>query len=139
MMKKYLKIGDLAKITGLSVQAIRYYESKELVHPEYRSDQGYRYYGDKAVKIIGNIKYYKSIGFTLKEIRVLLTFEADPKAHCDEVQKMFKQKIHAIEAGIKDLSSRKHILEERMSHCPACGGKPGCTSRKNKKSSKRKS
>ncbi len=64
-----LKIGDLSKITDVSVKTIRFYEEEGLIRPiEVDRWTGYRYYDDSSIERISQIVYLKSLGFTLKEI-----------------------------------------------------------------------
>jgi len=64
-----IKIGDLAKIIGVSVKTIRFYETKKLLSPcEVDRWTGYRYYNEESVKRLSEIKYLKELGFSLKEI-----------------------------------------------------------------------
>ena len=43
-MKNRLKIGELSKESGVSIDTIRFYEDKGLIYPTSRSDKGYRFY-----------------------------------------------------------------------------------------------
>lgn len=64
-----LKIGDLSKITEVSIKTIRFYEEEGLIRPiEVDRWTGYRYYDDSSVERISQIVYLKSLGFSLKEI-----------------------------------------------------------------------
>lgn len=125
-MKKHFKIGELAKKTGISVQTIRYYEVEGLIHTSYRTSRGYRYFNEESIKIIEFIKYYKSLGFSLKEISVLLTYEKDPDKYCEQAQKIFENKIKTLKVGINDLTHQKDILEEKLSACEYCSEKSDC-------------
>lgn len=74
-MKRF-QIGEIAKITGLSVHALRYYEKQELIKPSYVDDEtGYRYYIADDVQIIEMIKECKHMDMSLNEIRTVLTAE----------------------------------------------------------------
>lgn len=65
-----MKIGDLAKICDVSIKTIRFYETKNLLTPcEVDIWTGYRYYNEESVKKLSEIKFLKSLGFSLKEIQ----------------------------------------------------------------------
>lgn len=65
-----LKIGDLSKITKVSVKTIRYYEEEKLLSPvEIDKWTGYRYYDETSINRLAEIVELKNLGFSLKEIR----------------------------------------------------------------------
>ncbi len=67
-----MKIGDVARLSGLPVKRIRYYERRGLLEPATRSEAGYRVYGAEEVARLEFIKRAKLLGLTLKEIRELV-------------------------------------------------------------------
>ncbi len=68
-----LQIGQVAERTGLSLRTIRFYEENGLVPPTGRTGGGFRLYGEDAVARLGVIKRMKPLGFSLEEMRELLT------------------------------------------------------------------
>jgi DNA-binding transcriptional MerR regulator len=76
MDPKLLKIGELARLTGLPVKRIHYYERRGLLAPSARSETGYRLYGAEEVARLEFIKRAKLLGPTLEEIRELVGLAA---------------------------------------------------------------
>ena len=72
-----LQIGQVAERTGLSLRTIRFYEENGLVPPTERTTGGFRLYGEDAVSRLEVIKRMKPLGFSLEEMRDLLTLLAD--------------------------------------------------------------
>jgi MerR family copper efflux transcriptional regulator len=70
-----LLIGDVAERAGLTAPTIRYYESIGLLAAAPRSSTGYRRYGDATVAELQFIKKAQALGFSLEEIREILTPE----------------------------------------------------------------
>lgn len=69
-MKKYFTIGETATINGISIKALRHYDSIELLKPAYiDSSTNYRYYTYDQFPYIDKIKRYQSIGMPLKNIK----------------------------------------------------------------------
>lgn len=68
----YLYIGKVSEITGASCKAIRHYESMGLI-PAPRRRGKYRIYSEQDVFLIHMIKTAQSVGFSLKELRELVT------------------------------------------------------------------
>lgn len=67
-----LKVGALAKKTGLTVRALHYYEEIGLLVPAQRSEKGYRLYGLKEVQRLQKIVSLQQLGFSLEDIKLLL-------------------------------------------------------------------
>jgi len=67
-----LTVSQLAKHCGLSRTTILYYESMGLLKPRLRNQAGYRFYGELEVAIIEKIRLYRSVGLSIRDIRMLL-------------------------------------------------------------------
>ena len=71
---KLYSIGEISKITNTNITALRYYDKVNLLKPEIINEEtGYRYYSANQITIINKIRYYRKLGFSLDEIRLLLT------------------------------------------------------------------
>ena len=106
-----LKIGDIAKQTGVSVGTLRYYETLQLLHPVERGNNGYRYYSAEAIVRVQFIKQAQSLGFSLEEIRQILEVRDRDELPCTFVQNLLEQKIEQLEAQIKQMMLFKFELE----------------------------
>lgn len=116
-----LKIGDIAKQTGVSVGTLRYYETLKLLHPIERGDNGYRYYSSEVIQQVQFIKKAQSLGFSLEEIRQILEVRDRAELPCDFVQDLLEQKIEQLEAQIQQMMVFKFELEgyrERWAFVP---------------------
>ena len=121
MKTKKLKIGDLAKRCGLTVEALRFYEKQQLLQPLGRSESGYRFYDESDVQRLKFILHAKKVGFTLAEIKQLLALRADKDARsCGEVKDYTAQKLAEVEARIRDLKTIQKALTRLNEAC--CGG-----------------
>jgi DNA-binding transcriptional MerR regulator len=67
-----IRIGDLASKTGVSVEALRYYEQRGLVTPSGRRASGYREYPADTVRLVRFIKRAQALGFSLAEVEELV-------------------------------------------------------------------
>ncbi|MGY1770025.1 MerR family transcriptional regulator [Blastococcus sp. SYSU D00813] len=76
-MTRLVQIGQVAERTGLSLRTIRFYEESGLVVPTARSEGGFRLYSEDDVGRLEVVKRMKPLGFTLDEMRELLTLLAD--------------------------------------------------------------
>ena len=105
-----MKIGELAKRTGLAASAIRFYESKGLLKSVERLSNGYRDYPPEAATILGIIVNAQQTGFTLDEIKGVLP--ADPAGwRHDDLMATLLRKLADIDAMQQRLARNKaHLL-----------------------------
>src|SRR5258708_23007438 len=75
-----LQIGELAKRTALSIDAIRFYERRKLLPPAFRSAGRFRLYTTDDIERLRFVQRMQRLGFSLEEIKQLMTIRAD-KAH----------------------------------------------------------
>ncbi|WP_075791768.1 MerR family transcriptional regulator [Massilia putida] len=105
-----MKIGELAKRTGLTASAIRFYESKGLLKSVDRLANGYREYPPEAAAILAIIINAQQTGFTLDEIKGVLPTNAAGWHHA-ELMATLRNKLADIEAMERRLANNKaHLL-----------------------------
>ncbi len=75
---KPLSIGRVARRAGVGVETVRFYERQGLIEEPPRRMSGYREYDEDVVSRLGFIRRAKELGFTLKEIKELLSLRRDP-------------------------------------------------------------
>lgn len=108
-----MKIGELAKRTGLAASAIRFYESKGLLNAVSRQENGYRDYPLEAVAVLSIIVNAQQTGFTLDEIKQVLPEDFSTWRH-DELLQILNKKIGDIEAMEVRLAQSKAQLRALM-------------------------
>lgn len=116
--KKPLTIGLVARRAGVGVETVRFYERQGLIEEPPRRPSGYREYGDDVVSRLGFIRRAKELGFTLKEIKELLSLRRDPSTPAPDVKRMAEAKIADIETKIRTLQKMKKALGKLTSACP---------------------
>lgn len=116
-----MKIGELVKLHGISVDTARFYEKKGLIEPSARSDAGYRIYTERDSERLGFILRAKSVGFSLEQVRELLQIEDNRSAwNCEHVKSKVDEKMAEIQAQIARLQGFYGALERLSDAC--CGG-----------------
>jgi len=116
-----MKIGQIAKASGVRIDTLRYYEKEGLIKPSARTDAGYREYDAGAVKQMQFIIKAKALGFTLHEIRELLSLRIDRENHpCSDVKELAEAKLSNIEEKIAELQRMHRALKRISDQC--CGG-----------------
>ncbi|OBZ10467.1 MerR family transcriptional regulator [Bacillus sp. FJAT-27264] len=110
-----MKIGELARQTGVSVRSLRYYESQGLIAPV-RQANGYREYSPLAIETVESIKLYLNLGLSTEEIAGFLNCVLKNKeSFCVEVMPVYQSKLEEIEKQIVQLNQIKLNLEQRIS------------------------
>ena len=115
-----LKIGELAQRTGISRDALRFYEKHGLITPSGRTDSGYRLYSKSDVLRISFILSAKEVGFTLNEIHQLLELEVTKdKKSCQDVKEFVDNKIQVVNQRLIEMKKIKQSLKTLSVAC--CG------------------
>ena len=112
-----MKIGELASVTGCSIQTIRYYEKENLLHSTQRSAGNFRLYDKAAVDLLLFIRHCRSLDLSLAEIRQLLALNHSPGAQCDEVNQMMDAHIQQVEDRIVELTQLRRQLKALRHSC----------------------
>ncbi|MDD9340427.1 MAG: Cu(I)-responsive transcriptional regulator [Providencia heimbachae] len=117
-----MNISEIAKKTGLTTKAIRFYEEKGLITPPDRGENSYRYYQDKHFNELVLLKQAKDVGFTLEECGELLGLFRNPSRHSSDVKSTTIAKINEIEQTIVKLSAIRATLQNLVDACPGDDG-----------------
>lgn len=98
-----LKIGEFSKLSSITIKMLRHYDEINLLKPEKMNDQtGYRYYSAKQLSQANKIGIYKALGFSLKEIKEILSAEDDQQV----VAAYFKERESALQAEKQQLDEK---------------------------------
>lgn len=112
-----LTIGKIATLAKVSTDTLRYYERECLIEPTTKSDGGYRLYDHDALRRIHFIKQAQQCGFTLAEIRALLTLRQSDAACCHDVRRLALEKRLQLEAKIKAMKVMSKALHNLIEAC----------------------
>lgn len=112
-----LTIGQVAKAANVHVETLRYYERRGLVPRPPRAPSTYRRYPEGTVARVRFVKRAQELGFSLREIRDLLSLRAAPKARCADVKRRAEAKIADIEAKLRSLRGMRRALGRLVAEC----------------------
>ncbi|WJG09641.1 Cd(II)/Pb(II)-responsive transcriptional regulator [Aliiglaciecola sp. LCG003] len=112
-----MKIGQLARKTGFSVQTIRYYEQQGLLSPAARSESNYRLYGPQALQQLDFIKHCRSLNISLHDIKKMLEIRQFPERSCEAIDHMMANHLHKVRVRIRELNSLKSSLANMLKTC----------------------
>ncbi len=114
---KSLSTGQVAKRAGVGVEAVRFYEREGLLPEPPRRPSGYREYPEEAVARLSFIRHAKELGFSLKEIRELLSLRVDRRSSCAAVKRRAEAKVADMEARIGSLQRMRRTLKKLVEAC----------------------
>lgn len=97
------RIGELARLSGLSVKTIRFYSDRGLVPPARRTGAGYRVYDERALAQLELIRALRELGASLADIERVLSRELD-------VAGLVALQLEAVEAQLRVLRVRRAVL-----------------------------
>ena len=124
-----MRIGEVAKVAGVSVETVRFYERKGLIEqpPKPVGGTGFRSYPERTVEQIGFIRQSKEIGFSLRQARELLSLRINPDADCADVREHTAEKLEEVKRKIACLREIKKSLEVLINDCPGEGALGSCS------------
>jgi MerR family mercuric resistance operon transcriptional regulator len=120
------KIGELAERAKVNLQTIRYYERERLLPEPPRLSSGYRLYPDSTLRCVRFIKRAQEIGFSLAEIRELLSLRVDAQRERSDVRALAAAKITDIDGKICTLKAMKTALQRLTKRCSGSGPASKC-------------
>ena len=112
-----MTISLLAKAAGTPSSTIRYYERIGLLNPEDRSQGNYRLYGGESLRKLKFIRSAQAIGFTLGDVRALLSDDAGGTPTCGNVQGVIEERLAEIDQRLKDLRHVRRVLKTALGKC----------------------
>ena len=121
-----ITIGELSRRTGCKVETVRYYERVGLMPPAPRTVGRYRLYNDDDVRRLAFVRRARGLGFTLDDVRVLLTLAPDRRTGpCAEARDIAAAHLAEVRSKIADLRAMERVLHAAVDRC-AAGKDPRC-------------
>jgi MerR family mercuric resistance operon transcriptional regulator len=121
-----LKVGEVARKAGVNLQTIHYYERRGLLPKPPRSASNYRLYPADSVRRVRFVRRAQELGFTLKEIKDLLSLRAAPRTRCADVRKRAEAKVRDIDEKIRTLEAMRRALSRLIRECSSSGPATEC-------------
>jgi len=115
-------IGEVARRSGIPAHTIRFYETQQLVSSPARATSGYRVYSDQVLSELGFIKQAQQLGFTLDDIKEILTLGRSGRMPCKRVAALCEMHLQRIDRQIDELKAfRKGLLAVEVLAQGGCG------------------
>lgn len=119
-----MRIGELARRTGVSERMLRYYEQEGLLQPA-RTDSGYRDYGNAEVQAAQRIRMLSAAGLKIETIRILLPCILDNQPRfepCQQVRAALRQEVEKLDERLRDLGESRQIVASFLNGVEADSG-----------------
>ena len=112
-----MSIGEVARRAGMRPSAVRYYERIGILPKPPRSAGGHRLYANEHKQRLVFIRRSRALGFSLREVRLLLGLSGGRRLTCAKVKSITEQHITEIRRKIKDLRRLERVLSDMAAQC----------------------
>lgn len=120
-----LKIGEVARRSGVGIEALRFYEKGGLLDKPSRTYSGYRVYGPEVLDRLMFIKRAQSLGFSLNEIKQIIADARRGESPCDEVREIVSRRLAELDERLRELRRYRKELAETLEEWNKQGHAPG--------------
>ncbi|MDC2890257.1 Cd(II)/Pb(II)-responsive transcriptional regulator [Psychrosphaera sp. 1_MG-2023] len=112
-----MKIGQLSKVSGCSIQTIRYYEKEGLLNRPSRSEGNFRLYDEKSLKELEFVKHCRNLDIPLLDIKTLIDLKHRPEESCSSINDLIAKQLDLVNQRIKELKALKSELQIMKKAC----------------------
>lgn len=112
-----VRIGEAARLTGVSARRIRRYEAEGLLPVAGRTDAGYRLYGDADLQRLRFIDRARALGFPTRQVAALLDLWDDRTRASAEVKALAQAQAEELAARIAEMEAMRRTLEALAARC----------------------
>jgi MerR family mercuric resistance operon transcriptional regulator len=121
-MQHNLTIGGLAKSCNVPTSTVRFYERRGLLTPDARTQSNYRTYSGSSAERLKFIRAAQATGFSLKDIREMLSLTYSDEPPCAEVAALIKRRLDDVKQRLGELKRIDRALSRALKSC--CKGEP---------------
>jgi DNA-binding transcriptional MerR regulator len=122
---KQLKIGEVSRLSGIGIEALRFYEKSGLLDRPGRTYSGYRLYDESVLERLAFVKKAQVLGFTLDEIKQLIEHKRVGENPCQEVREIVKARLDELNERIKQMLQYRDELESALAEWEEIGEAEG--------------
>jgi Cu(I)-responsive transcriptional regulator len=112
-----MNIGQAAVASGVTAKMIRHYEDTGVIRAPRRTASNYRAYSDNDVHVLRFIKRARALGFSMADIKALLSLWQDKSRSSSAVKRIARAHIDELERKIAELQAMARTLEHLAQHC----------------------
>lgn len=120
-----LKIGEVAKRSGIAVDTLRFYERQGLLGRPARTESGYRLYPAAVFEQLEFIKRAQALGFSLDEIGGILAERRAGQIPCRHVREVVRRRLVKLDEELETLRRYRRELAKALGEWEESGDRPG--------------
>jgi MerR family Zn(II)-responsive transcriptional regulator of zntA len=120
-----LRIGEVARQSGVGIETLRFYESRRLISPATRTEAGYRLYDRSVFDRLAFIKKAQSVGFSLDEIAWIVDEAQQGRRPCAEVRTLAQARLAELDRKLAELKRYRGELQQTLDAWNREGEKDG--------------
>jgi MerR family transcriptional regulator, copper efflux regulator len=109
-----LKIGEVADLSGIGIETLRFYEKAGVLDAPARAASGYRMYSPNVLERLKFIKQAQSLGLMLDEIRSIIKDVRAGKSPCAKVREIVRQRLSEVERHIAEMVNYREAIAETL-------------------------
>lgn len=122
---RLLKIGEVAKLAGVGIEALRFYERQGLLTPSTRTESGYRLYSGDALEQLDFVRRSQALGFSLAEIAAIVAESRSGRKPCSTVRDLVRKRIAALDERLAELKRYRRELAKTLDGWESLGDVKG--------------
>ncbi len=120
-----MNIGEASKLSGISVKMIRKYEDSGIIPKARRNESGYRSYSEKDVHTLKFVKTSRSLGFSMKDIKELLSLWKNTSRTSANVKRIAEKHVESLEQKVDEINMMLNTLKHLTKNCHG-DNRPNC-------------
>lgn len=117
-----LRIGEVARRTGLTVKTIRFYCDQGVLQPSGRSGGGYRLFSTESLDELALIRALRAMDVSIADVARILEVRRGGACNCATLKQRITDELASIDARIDQLAATKNELSRLMANWQDCGG-----------------
>src|SRR3954449_5481495 len=123
--KAAMKIGEVSRLSGIGIEALRFYEKQGLLGRPARTESGYRLYGAEVLERLDFIKRAQVLGFSLAEISRIITHKQAGESPCAEVRDIVRARLAEIDERLRQMRRYRKELAAALDEWEQVGDREG--------------
>jgi len=105
-----LKIGEVAKASGIGIETLRFYEKSGLLDRPSRTESGYRIYDSEVLARLDFIKRAQVLGFSLDEVKRIIAHKRAGQSPCAEVREIVRRRLSELDERMREMKRYRKEL-----------------------------
>lgn len=120
-----LKIGEVSKLSGIGIEALRFYEKSGLLDRPGRTGSGYRMYDSEVLDRLSFIKQAQVLGFSLDEIKRIIAEKRAGQSPCAGVREIVRRRLVELDERMAQMRRYRKELAHALGEWEATGDSEG--------------